>query len=121
MNDQEYNERLGAIEELALHFPGAELTEHNIKGYVWSLSDLSQIVLRAAIERCVATSKFFPSVAEIRENAGAVSAGESDATHPDSCACFGTGMIVPEKVDGYSPGARRCDVITAEADPIESW
>jgi hypothetical protein len=109
LTDQEYSERLGAIEELALRFPGAELTEQNIKGYVWSLSHLNQIVLRAAIERCVATSKFFPSVAEILENAGAVSAGENDAKHPDSCQCFGAGVIVPERVEGYSPGARRCD------------
>lgn len=112
MTDQEYDERLGAIEELALRFPGTELTEQNVKGYVWSLSDLNQIALRAAIERCVNTSKFFPTVAEIRENAEAISTGADDGSHPDSCACFGTGMILPEKIDGYSPGARRCEGVT---------
>ena len=118
MTDQEYDERLGAIEELALRFPGTELTEQNVKGYVWSLGDLSQIALRAAIERCVNTSKFFPTVAEIRENAEAISTKSSNGNHPDSCACFGTGMILPERKDGYSQGARRCDQVN---DPVENW
>lgn len=112
MTDEEYDERMGTIEKLALHFPTAELTEKTVKSYVWSLSDLSQITLRAAIEKCVATSKFFPSVAEIRENASAVVTEGKGGSHPDSCACFGVGWIVPEKVDGYSPGARRCEGVT---------
>lgn len=119
MNDQEYNERLGAIEELALRFPSAELTEQNVKGYVWSLSDLSQIAIRAAIEKCINTSKFFPTVAEIRENAEAVGSKSEDNAHPDSCICFGTGLVVPEKIDGYSPGARRCEGI--EIDPVDNY
>jgi hypothetical protein len=117
LTDQEYDQRLTAIQTLADHFPSAELTANNIKGYVWSLSDLALPILTVAVQRCVATSKFFPTVAEIRENAAAVSTTENDDKHPDSCVCFGTGMIIPERVNGYSPGARRCDRPVAETDP----
>lgn len=126
MTDQEYDERLGAIEELALRFPGTELTEQNVKGYVWSLSDLNQVALRAAIERCVNTSKFFPTVAEIRENAETISTGADDGGHPASCKCFGTNLYVPEGRDdaGYKLGARRCEGVTADdndSDIDRNW
>lgn len=120
MTDQEYDERLGAIEELALRFPGTELTEQNVKGYVWSLSDLNQIALRAAIERCVNTSKFFPTVAEIRENAEAISTKEPEVV--DCLRCFGVGME-QYFADGYKQ-VRRCDHVIAlkeEDDLVDSW
>lgn len=111
MTDEEYNERVGQIEALAARYPSTELTAQNIKGYVWSLGDLSTDVLKAAIMRCVETAKFFPTIAEIRENASAISTNGKDGKHPDDCACFGTGMIIPERVNGYSAGARRCDYV----------
>lgn len=114
MTDQEYDERLGAIEELALRFPGTELTEQNVKGYVWSLSDLNQIALRAAIERCVNTSKFFPTVAEIRENASAVVIEGKGIGHPASCLCWGSGFV-QMKVDGYNQ-ARPCGGAEIDSD-----
>jgi hypothetical protein len=114
----DYETRVEMIGTLAAAYPSVEVTEQTIRTYVWSLMDLPVPTLSTAIERCRDTAKFFPSIAEIRENAGAISTGENSNQHPDSCACFGTGMIVPERVDGYSSGARRCDGPTTDPNDV---
>jgi len=128
LTDEEYQARLTAIERLADRLPGAEITEKNAKGYVWSLSDLPLTTLEAAIDRTIDTYKFgsiFPTVAEIRENAEAIASKSDGNEHPANCVCHGSGMIVPERVDGYSSGARRCidiDIVIVEAeDEIDKW
>lgn len=119
MTDEEYNERVTLIDELSARFPATDLKERNIKGYVWSLSDLSFPVLSAAIDRCINSAKYFPSVAEIRENAEAISTKEPEIV--DCPRCFGVGM---EQIfaDGYKQ-VRRCDHVIApeEGDPVDSW
>jgi len=106
LTDEEYNARLAQIEALASRFPSAELTANNIKGYVWSLSDLSLQVLQAAMTRCVDTSKFFPTIAEIRENAEAVKVLQNE-TPIDCPRCFGTGW--EQYTEGGYKQVRKCD------------
>lgn len=127
MTDEEYNSRIALIEVLVERFPSAEVSANNVKGYVWSLSDLSLQVLQIAIERTIDTHKFstLPTVAEIRENASEVTVNSSATSHPSNCRCFGLQMYVPDGRDeeGYKFGARRCEeiAITQRHDPIDDW
>jgi hypothetical protein len=57
------------LAELTAAFP-TELTDATIKVYEKYLADIEPDDLKVAIEECVATCKFFPRIAEIREKAG---------------------------------------------------
>jgi hypothetical protein len=61
-----------AIQVLADHHPRQDVPVSTIKAYVGSLSDLPMAAVLPALERCAKTIRFFPSVAEIREEIGAV-------------------------------------------------
>ncbi len=50
---------------------GTPVTSQRLQMYVDYLQDLTQASLAQAIDRCVRESKFFPSVAELRQLAGA--------------------------------------------------
>lgn len=72
MNQHELRQLAAAIQNLVAHYPRTDIQPATIKAYVGSLSDLPLIVVLPAIERCAKTIRFFPSVAEIREEIGAV-------------------------------------------------
>lgn len=98
------------------------LTPANLKTYVWSLSDLPIQAVEIAIQRTIETHKFgsiFPTIGEIREQAGAVTTEGKDGKHPASCACWGSGFV-QVKVDGYNQ-ARPCDGVVAEDADINDW
>lgn len=117
-----YEARVEAIGHLADSLPGAEITPKNIKAYVWGLGDLSVEVLKMAIDRTIDTHKYaglFPTVAEIRENAGAVSTEGNEGKHPASCKCWGIGLIQYIE-NGYNQ-VKRCDGVAIEADPVDDY
>lgn len=57
---------------LAASFPAAKITDQTIEAYIAMLEDVPIEILRVAIQQCANDSKFFPSLAEIRERVAAV-------------------------------------------------
>lgn len=51
---------------LAANYPTAKLTRDNIRAYEFALADLDYQLAQRAVTNIVRTSKFFPSIAEIR-------------------------------------------------------
>lgn len=65
---------------LAAAYPRFELQAQTIEVYARCLTDLPDAVLEAAAKDCIARSRFFPTVAELREAAhGITHAGEETA------------------------------------------
>jgi hypothetical protein len=60
---------------LALFFPAARFSEENADAYEALLRDLDASLAMSAVARLAATSKFFPTVAEIRAEALALTDG----------------------------------------------
>jgi hypothetical protein len=57
------------VAELAAAFPRQPVTADNVRAYARALDDLPLTVLTATVRELVRTSRFFPTVAEIREAA----------------------------------------------------
>lgn len=57
-------------------FPSTRSTENTLAIYERMLGDLDYQVANAAVERLLATARFLPTIAEIRESCLALSAGE---------------------------------------------
>lgn len=57
------------LQPLMLAFPNAKINLGTIKVYIGALSCLSDAELTAAVMKCLRTCKFFPSIAEIMEQA----------------------------------------------------
>jgi hypothetical protein len=57
-------------------FPSSKATAETVTTYVRMLADLEYVAANAAVERLLATAKFLPTIAEIREAALTVNAGE---------------------------------------------
>lgn len=62
----QWQEALGAITLLTLAFPRQTLSDETIDLYARAIEDLPAPATQAAIGRIIATSKFFPTIAEIR-------------------------------------------------------
>jgi hypothetical protein len=60
------NESAGVVALLKAAYPRQELDRDTIRLYAKMLADLDAEVVVAAVERIIATSKWFPTVAEIR-------------------------------------------------------
>lgn len=58
---------------LAASFPAARITDQTIEAYIAMLGDVPIEILRVAVQQCANDSKFFPSLAEIRERVAIVS------------------------------------------------
>lgn len=54
---------------LAASYPNTEVSDETYKVYGRMLDDIPIQVLRQSVEQCIAESKFFPTVAELREKA----------------------------------------------------
>ncbi|WP_312560895.1 hypothetical protein [Anaerospora sp.] len=50
-------------------YPAAKITEETISVYAIALSELTELELQAGVLKCMRTSKFFPSIAEVMEAA----------------------------------------------------
>lgn len=61
---------------LLASFPNAKATDETIGAYVRMLADLDYTAASAAVERLLATSRFLPSIAEIREASLTLHVGE---------------------------------------------
>jgi hypothetical protein len=57
---------------LAAAYPNAKISKETLKIYVGMLSDLSLEVLDCAIQKCLAESEFFPTIAKIRSAASSL-------------------------------------------------
>jgi hypothetical protein len=102
-------ERAQLISDLAAAFPSTVITEQTVDVYVRDLWAVPLRILRPAIEDCRADARFFPTVAEIREKAGAlVGISRENSQFADCKKCFGAGMETYVDVDGYTV-ARHCD------------
>lgn len=54
-------------------YPSRQLSDDSVKLYTMALADIHPVTLQAAIMNLIQTSKFMPSIAEIREEAQKVS------------------------------------------------
>jgi hypothetical protein len=61
---------------LVAAYPNSKITDDNVVVYVRMLADLDYAAANAAVERLLATSKWPPTVAEIREATLALTTGE---------------------------------------------
>lgn len=66
-------EMLERIGVLIAGYPNTQVADDTISLYVRMLGDIPLDLLDATVEQCLAESKFFPSVAELREKAFALS------------------------------------------------
>lgn len=98
-------ERFDLIGELAAGYPSVVIAEQTIEVYAKDLADIPLETLHSAIELCRRESRFFPTVPELRERAASITRAEAPR-HPDSCICFGTGLVISEQ-GGYKE-SRRC-------------
>lgn len=76
-----HSETLELVGHLLACYPTAQVGPDTVKAYTALLVDLPFPVARAAVDRVVAMSRFFPSVAEIREAAAALA--DQDAPSPE--------------------------------------
>lgn len=61
------NDLMGVLEMISAGYPNAKLSEENIAVYLAGLSDIPPDVLRNAALRLMRRSKWFPTIAELRE------------------------------------------------------
>ena len=66
------SEALALVQELMACYPQATISPANVQAYARHLGDLPHELLAAAVQRAVATSRFFPSIAELRSAAAAL-------------------------------------------------
>lgn len=64
------------VQVLLASFPNAQTNTGTSQAYERMLADLDHAAAQAAVERLIATSKWLPTVAEIRETAQAIAVGE---------------------------------------------
>lgn len=69
-------------------FPHSPRKASDLELYAERIRDLGIDAIRAAVEQCIATCKYFPTVAELREAAGNV----AGALEPTSLDCYGDTM-----------------------------
>ena len=62
-------EILAVLSLLSAAYPAFDMTEETVAVYVMTLADLDAEILKASALQHIAESRFFPSVAEIRERA----------------------------------------------------
>jgi hypothetical protein len=107
-------ERFDLIGQLAAGYPAVVIAEQTIEVYAQDLADIPLERLSAAIELCRQESKYFPTVAELRERVDAIKTQSSEP--PSDCPrCFGQGMEILTTATGYRT-SRRCDHITTDED-----
>ena len=70
---------LELVRQLLACYPQAPMGPDNVQAYAKHLLDLDVEVCSVAIQRCIATSRFLPSIAEIREQAAACLDNAPDA------------------------------------------
>lgn len=76
-------------------YPHAKVREETVEIYCRALADIPPEVLDAAAMACLATCKFFPTIAELRDQAAAV----ASRAHPSAIEAWG---IVMEQVRQHS-------------------
>ena len=72
-------EALELVRQLMACYPQAPMGQESVQAYARHLADLDPEVCDVAIKRCIATSRFLPSIAEIREQAAACLDNAPDA------------------------------------------
>lgn len=105
-------EALELVRQLMTCYPSATLGQDNIQAYARHLLDLDAEVAAVAVKRCIATCRFFPSIAEIREQAAACMDGAPDAEEAWGIVCAEVRRV------GYNgkpvfPHARILDAVQA--------
>lgn len=65
----EISKAIDILAPLICAYPAARITEETIQVYAVALSELGEAELQAGVLKCMRTCKFFPSIAEIMEQA----------------------------------------------------
>jgi hypothetical protein len=73
------SDALGLVQELMACYPAQPVSPANVQAYVRHLADLPMPLLAAAVQRTVASSRFFPTIAELRAAAAALVDDAPDA------------------------------------------
>jgi len=72
---------LRILAPLIMAFPNSKATEGTLEVYATALSCLSEAELTASVMKCMRTCKFFPSIAEIMEQAEHITQVASGTSH----------------------------------------
>jgi len=105
-------EALELVRQLMTCYPATPMGQENIQAYASHLADLDAEVAAVAIRRCIASCRFLPSIAEIREQAAACLDDAPDAEQAWGIVCAEVRRV------GYNgrpafPHARILDAVQA--------
>jgi len=118
MSDAERSVAL-ALAPLLATWPEEEMPPVRIRAYVMVLGDLEPELLQAAVAHCIATCRFFPKPAEIRQAAFDLRSRAEGA--PDPMA--GWGQVVDEigRVGSYGMPCFSHQVVTDAVRLVGGW
>ncbi len=72
-------EAANLVAQLKAAYPNANIGGDTIKVYAAALADLDREAAQAAVAKVIATARFFPTIAEIRETVAEAACGLPDA------------------------------------------
>jgi hypothetical protein len=101
-------------------YPGAKLADNTLLLYARVLSDIPDAMLEAACLQHIASAKWFPTVAELREMALSLSRQARGAAHPAPMEAWGLVQREIGRTGIYRP-PRFDDPLVAEAVELFGW
>ena len=81
------SEAMTLVRQMMAAYPAAPMGPDNIQAYASHLADLDVEVAAVAIRRCIASCRFLPSIAEIREQAATCLDDAPDAEQAWGIVC----------------------------------
>src|ERR1043166_1167115 len=106
-NNPELTARARMIGKLAAGFPSVGISEDTIDVYVRELYDVPLTLLQRGVTQALESSRFFPTIAELREKIDAMVVKEYQAPAVTCPKCFGCGWEQYRDDFNYN-AARRC-------------
>lgn len=101
---------------LAASFPAAKITDQTIEAYIAMLEDVPIGILRVAVQQCANDSKFFPSLAEIRDRVATI----SRPAQPNAAEAWEEVMIAMKR-DGFYKHPAFADSVLQRAVEAMDW
>ena len=103
---------------LAAAYPNANVTAATTAAYVKMLADLNPRVLHAAAMQHVAESKFFPTVAELRERAQAIVEASQGGRPPEPAEAWGQALAALRAFSPHYDPPEKIAERTAHLHPL---
>lgn len=110
------SEAAAAVAVLLAAFPAARWSDSTVDVYERMLADLDYDLVRGAIGRIICSSKFLPTIAEIREAAAEISVGPTRS----AVDAWGDVTMAVRRV-GYVASPKFEDPVVAECVRVMGW